>query len=220
MTNKSKICISLILCSSMLLAGCGNNTSANTGTTLNVATESEKDVFAEEYKNAVSKIKEMNTSSEYLIGVIDSIWEEFGADYVMTTIKTIVSCTSEESLKNASVPTRWLIAKALYPDTVDESTADIKAGFDSVVYKKVEQFNNNIDIISNNKEEVDILIKEMRNTYSEHSDEIGKLHEYYVESALLAELALAPDGSLLTYRSSFSEMKDNISRAEKYADIY
>ena len=226
MTNKNQKGISLILCASILLTGCSssNNNPAETEPLSISETESasiaETDSFAEEYADIVAKIKEMNDSSKYVISVVDGIWDEFGADYVMSILQTITSCTSEESLKNALISSRWIVAQALCPSAVDESTADIKPGAHTQVYNKAKEFNDRISNIADNKDEVDALIKEMRNKYSEHSDEISKLHDYYVESTLLADFALKPEGSLLNYRSSFEEMKQNINRAEKYADIY
>lgn len=226
MKNHSKKGISFILCASILLAGCSNSDKTPNETSQTSITEAEQtsvtetDTFAEEYRDIVGKIKEMNNSSKYVIGVVDSIWDEFGADYVMSILQVIISCTSEDNLRNGAITSRWMIAKALCPSAVDESTGDIKSGAYTQVYNKAKEFNDSISNISDTRDEVDALIKEMRNKYSEHSDEINLLHEYYVESTLMAELALSPDGSLLTYRSSFDEMKTNISRAEKYADIY
>ena len=54
---------------------------------------------------------------------------------------------------------------------------------------------------------------------STNENGIKALQDYYIKSSTLADFALEPSGSLITYSNSYKEIKDNITEAKNTADL-
>ena len=83
------------------------------------------------------------------------------------------------------------------------------------------KYQNALENVSNSNTEINEAIKTLRVNYPDHSADIDKLHNYYIESSYLAEFAPEPIVEQFDeYRSKYNEMVEKIKSVEKYADLY
>lgn len=96
------------------------------------------------------------------------------------------------------------------------------SSFSTAVHNLFEDssFSSKIRSIENNQDEVQALMKELKNPpreYEEAYDKISELYDAYTE---LTELVTSPSGSLQTFSSNFEEVDSEIVKCYKAMSIY
>lgn len=173
-----------------------------------------------EFDKIMESIDDMNVNSEYICDLILTMWQSVDTDTLTGCIYTLknLKSTDDDEFYSSSGPNPMNVATALDLHKLSPSYDSPKVR--SAIYDYAVKFQEATKNVSEAKNDLKEQIKTIKDTMgNEHENGIKALQDYYIKSSTLADFALEPSGSLITYSNSYKEIKDNITEAKNTADL-
>lgn len=154
----------------------------------------EKKIYAENYKDIVSLMLSGASDAEHAGNLIHDVW--YNSIYEKDSSKT------DKYTKN--------------------SNGEFYDDFNTALLMLMlnDSFSNDISDIKDNQEQVQILMKDMKNPPEEYKEAYEVLKEFYDAYTKLVNLAVDPTGNLSSYTSSFNDADTAALNAYKSASLY
>lgn len=226
--NSKIVAIALFSC--LILSGCAKDTPQKQASCVEQPTQTLE--YADEYSAIFDKIKTMNNDSAELVSIYDAAWTKFqytiSDSNSLSFISDLFSYAIDFDPNKRGIDTytkEWKdkITMALCPSSVivSESGYISAAGRDNEVNAAGTKYQNLLKTIPQANEEINEAIKQLRINYPDKTTDTEKLHNYYIESADLAEFAAVPTSPTIDkYKDAYDSLTEKVNEAEKHADLY
>lgn len=159
-----------------------------------ISARNEKKMYAENYEKLVYLMLDGASDAESASGLIHDVW--------YNSIYEEDSSITDEYTKDS---------KGNFYDDFNTSLANLMTS---------DSFISDIGDINENQEQVQSLMKDMKNPPEEYEDAYDALKDFYDAYTKLVNLAIDPSGNLSSYTSSFNEADNETLNAYKAALLY
>lgn len=177
--------------------------------TENTEAKCTQELFEEEYMEIKNQIDEMNTNSDYIVGVTYLVWQDRGPDNVFSYLSAMAAVSSEDGFRS----TRAYNYK--------EQLKNVFGCTENTLIEYCINYHDSVLFVSETNKTLLDSIKDFRVKYDDYNlSNVDVLYDYFIESSSYADFALIPDGTLIQYGSSASTYQNDINKLEKRADLY